>query len=77
LTYVDVEIDTIGNVFILGGSFSKNKKRDVYVLSTNGEHLTTFTLDEPTHMIYIDSENNLFSRAELGTCLKKYEIIYH
>jgi len=74
--YKCVELDTLGNVFILGGSFSKNKSRDVYVFTPNGKYITTFTLPYPTHYIYIDKQNYLYSRADMGTVLKKYKMIY-
>lgn len=74
--YKNVIFDIYGNLFILGGSFSKNRSRDVYVLDKDGNYLTTFTLPESTHCIHIDSKNNLYSRAGMGTTLKKYSLKY-
>ncbi len=76
IVYKDIEIDKKGNIFVLVGSFSKNRSRDVYVFDKNGKYLTEFTLSEPTHLIYIDQENNIFSRANMGVTLKKYSLIY-
>lgn len=76
IVYKDVALDTAGNLFILGGSFSKNRSRDVYVLSPKGKYLTTFTLPEASHCLYIDHKNFLYSRAGEGITLKKYKIRY-
>lgn len=78
IVYKDVVLDTAGKLFVLGGNLSKNPSRDVYVLSQKGEHLTTFTLPETSHCIYIDSQDYLYSRANDGVTLKKYRmrIIY-
>ncbi|MCK5148009.1 6-bladed beta-propeller [bacterium] len=72
-----IALDTLGNVFILGGKKSKHKSRDVYVFSDHGDFLCEFTLQESSHLIYIDSENNLYSREDQGVSLAKYEIIYN
>jgi sugar lactone lactonase YvrE len=72
----DIVLDRRGNVFVLGGHFSRNASRDVYVLSPQGEHRTTFTLPEPSHCLYIDSRNFLYSRANEGVTLKKYRLSY-
>jgi len=74
--YKDVALDSSGNLFILGGSFSKNPSCDVYVLSPEGKRLTTFTLPDSSHCIYIDSNDFLYSRANEGVTLKKFKIKY-
>lgn len=76
VVYKDIEFDNFGNIYILGGSWSKNKSRDIYILDKNGNLLHTVTLPESTHCIHIDKENNLYSRAGMGTVLKKYRIEY-
>ena len=76
LVYKDIALDSSGNVFILGGSFSKNPSSDIYVLSPEGELLTTITLPETSHCIYIDSRNFLYSRANEGVTLKKFRLKY-
>jgi len=59
---------------VLGGGLSKNKGRDVYVLNQEGEYLTTFTLPEDSHLIYFDSRDNLYARANSGVTLKKFKL---
>ena len=77
ILFKSIQLDSLGNVFVLGGHESKNKSRDIYVLSNkDGHHVFTLTLPEPTHIIYISSNNYLYSRAAMGTCLKQYKIIY-
>ncbi len=74
--YKDIALDSSGNLFILGGSFSKNPSCDVYVLSPEGKRLTTFTLPDSSHCIYIDSNDFLYSRANEGVTLKIFKIKY-
>lgn len=76
IVYKDVALDSTGRLFILGGSFSKNRGRDVYVLSSEGKYLTAFTLPEASHCIYIDYQDSLYSRASEGITLKKYKMNY-
>jgi hypothetical protein len=75
IIYKDLALDDSGNIYVLGGGLSKNRSRDVYVLSPDGEHLATFTLPEASHCIYIDTDNFLYSRANEGITLKKYRMI--
>lgn len=76
LTYKDIALDNSGNLFILGGSYSKNPSRDIYVLNPGGKLLTTFTLPEASHCIYIDRQGFLYSRANEGLTLKKFRTKY-
>jgi len=76
VVYKDVALDISGNLYMLGGHFSKNRSRDVYVLSPGGDFLTTFTLPETSHCIHIDGQNCLYSRANEGITLKKYRICF-
>ncbi len=73
--YKDIEMDRNGYLYILAGSLTENKSRDVYVLSSGGDYITKFTLPDTTHLIHIDSENNIYSRAGMGVSLKKCSII--
>jgi hypothetical protein len=74
--YKDIALDSSGNLFILGGSFSKNPSCDVYVLSPEGKRLTTITLPDSSHCIYIDGNDFLYSRANDGVTLKKFKMKY-
>jgi hypothetical protein len=77
IVYKDVALDQAGNLYVLGGKFSKNRGRDVYVLSPDGEHISTITLPDTSHCIYIDRENCLYSRANDGITLKRYRMVAH
>jgi hypothetical protein len=74
--YKDVSLDDRGRLFVLAGKHAKNPSRDVYVLSPSGEWLSTLTLPDTTHCIYIDRQNFLYARANQGITLKKYRLIY-
>jgi hypothetical protein len=74
IIFKDLVFDSEERLYILGGGHSENPSRDVYVLNPDGAHLTTFTLPETSHCIYIDAQNNLYSRANEGITLKKYRI---
>jgi hypothetical protein len=75
IVYKDIALDNSGNVYVLGGELSRNRSRDVYVLSPDGEYLSTFTLPEASHCIYIDGDNFLYTRANEGITLKKYRMV--
>lgn len=74
ITYKSIAMDNSQRLYVLGGSLSKNESRDVYILNTEGQHFATLTLPEPSHCIYLDREDYLYSRANEGTTLKKYEV---
>lgn len=76
MIYKDIALDKFGNSFILGGHVAEHRSRDIYVLDIKGNHLTTFILPEPSHFIYIDKNNFLYSIAGEGITLKKYFIEY-
>ena len=75
IVYKDVALDPSGNAYVLGGKFAANRSRDVYVLNPDGELLSTLTLPDTSHCIYIDRKNFLYSRANDGITLKKYRIV--
>jgi hypothetical protein len=75
IVYKDIALDGTGNLYVLGGELSRRRSRDVYVLSPEGKHLTTFTLPEASHCIYIDGDNFLYARANEGITLKKYKMV--
>ena len=74
LIYKDIALDKSGNLYVLGGSFSKNPSRDVYLLNPEGSLLATLTLPDTSHCIYIDSKDFLYSRANEGVTLKKFRL---
>jgi hypothetical protein len=74
IVYKDIELDSSGHLFILGGNTSRNPGRDVYVLDGDGNYLLNFTLPESSHCIHLDNRNFLYSRAGQGVTLKKYRL---
>jgi len=74
MVYKDIELDSSGNIYVLGGSFSEHKSRDVYVLNPEGKLLTTITLPDSSHCIHIGRDDFLYSRANEGVTLKKYKL---
>jgi len=76
IVYKDLDLDQSGNLFILGGDFSENRSRDVYVLNSQGNYLTTFILPDSSHCIYIDSQDYLYSRTNEGVTLKRFKMKY-
>jgi len=75
IVYKDVAVDSAGKLYVLGGEFSENPSKDVYVLDPEGKQKSVLTLPEASHCIYIDSHDFLYSRAGDGITLKKYRII--
>lgn len=74
LIYKDIALDKSGNLYVLGGSFSKNQSRDVYLLNPEGSLLATLTLPDTSHCIYIDGQDYLYARANEGVTLKKFRL---
>lgn len=72
--YKDISLNSEGQVFVLGGNFSKNPSQDVYVLSPEGELLTIFVLPDLSHCIYVDQKDFIYSRADEGVTLKKFRM---
>ena len=70
----DIALDSRGRVFVLGGGYSRNRSRDIYVYDSEGKPCGILLLPEPSHCLYIDSQNNLYARANEGITMKKYRI---
>lgn len=76
VVYKDVALDPEGRVYVLGGHFSRNPSRDVYVLDPDGRHVGSLTLPEASHCIHVDSRGFLYARANEGVTLKKFRILW-
>jgi hypothetical protein len=76
MAFLDIALDREGRLFVLGGVYGRNSRRDVYILSPDdGRLLETLTLPQDSHCLYIDQKGFLYSRADAGMTLKKYKII--
>jgi hypothetical protein len=74
--YLDIALDQQGRLFVLGGTYSRNPRRDIYVLSPDdGRLIKTLILPESSHCLCFDHKGFLYSRADEGMTLKKYRII--
>ncbi|OVE78885.1 hypothetical protein BVY01_04175 [bacterium I07] len=73
----DVAVDTSGFVYVLAGSRTENKGRDIFIISPLGCQRGKITLDETSHFLHIDTSNHLYVRGSNGSILKKYRIDYH
>lgn len=74
IVYKDIALDREGNVYVLGGEFSANRSRDIYVVDPEGKLLATMTLPESSHCITIDRNGFLYARANDGITLKKFRM---
>jgi len=74
VVFKDIALDSLGRAFVLGGGYSRNKSRDIYVFSPEGKPCGTLTLPEASHCLYIDQQDHLYARANDGITLKKYRL---
>ena len=70
-----ITTDASDRIYVLSGNLTDHPSRDVFVLDQDGVHITTFTLPEPSHCIYIDGSDYLYSRANEGVTIKKFRMI--
>jgi hypothetical protein len=70
--FLDVATDSNKErILLLGGGYSRNPGRDVYILDKNGKLIQTITLPEKTKFIYVDNEGNLYVSGKDHTIIKK------
>jgi hypothetical protein len=69
--YKGIALNQKGDIFVLGGSLSIHKSRDIYVLDGDGNMTATMTLPDATHCIYLDQKGYLYTRADEGLTIKK------
>lgn len=74
LFFKDIKLASPNLLFVLCGDVSKHASRDVIIFDVDGKKRGSFLLPFPTHLIYIDPNGYLYSRAEMGTQLKKYKM---
>lgn len=74
--YLDAAFDSREHLFLLLGHLARNPNRDILVLDRSGHKIAQLSLEDTTHLIYIDGNDNLYVRAQKGTVLKKYRILY-
>lgn len=75
--YKDIKLDLQGNIFVLSGQPSRNKKQEILILDQRGHLLSTIELPQQTHMIHLDQKGMLYTRGELGTAIFKYFLKYN
>jgi len=75
IIFKSIQLDNEGFIYILGGRYSKNSSRDIYILDIDGYHIKTLTLNESSNYIHIDKDNKLYSRGDMGCAINVYKII--
>ncbi|MBM3295800.1 MAG: 6-bladed beta-propeller [Candidatus Aminicenantes bacterium] len=73
---LDIAVDSLGRVYALGGKQARNRARDVFVLDASGALTAVLTLPQPSHCLHFDSRDFLYVRAEEGTALKKFRLVF-
>lgn len=66
-------VNDSGNIFLVGGSYSENPARDLYVMNILGEFLARITMPEKVWKFYMQDKTNIYvvSGKELNV-VKKY-----
>jgi hypothetical protein len=70
----DFAIDKSGNIFVIGGEYSKHNKRDIYILDQNGSYLEQVSIKDETPFIHINDKSELFFSKNRKTSLIKYKM---
>lgn len=73
--YLDAAFDSHDHLFLLLGHLARNPNRDILVMDRSGQIISQLTLDDTSHLLHIDRNDNLYVRAQKGTVLKKYKIL--
>jgi hypothetical protein len=68
--------DSQSRIWILGGAYSKNPNRDVYILSKGGRPTETMTLPKPVGTIVSARNNHIIVREEKRTRVTKYQLVF-
>jgi len=72
--FLDIATDSSKErVLLLGGGYSGNPGRDIYILDKNGKLIQTITLPEKTKFIHLDNEGYLYTSEKDYTVLKKFK----
>ncbi|MDH3251357.1 MAG: hypothetical protein OEM41_01120 [Ignavibacteria bacterium] len=70
----DIAVDQKGNIFVLGGTESPHKARDVYILSPSGRLQGRLLLPFASNLVALDGEGFLYGTANDRTVIKKYRL---
>jgi len=68
-----ITADDSGRIYVVGGHYSPDPGRDVYVLDTSGKFLTQFVLPAPSRIIRIRG-NILYAVEGKGTIITQYKM---
>lgn len=68
----DIAVDD--NIYILGGSYSENPHRDLYVFNFEGELINKLILPEKAFNIYLSTSKELITIEKKGSLVKIYDL---
>jgi len=66
--------DRKNNIYILGGDYSPNPFRDIYIYDVNGKFIQKIVLPQKASLININKEDMLYSVHNKRRIIKKYKI---